>query len=161
MFMVTHEHSRRTLTLIYRREPMALQSLGATSAHFRRIAALPLSTRGSAFGDRAAPRWIRSVACFQHRVGSNAYRYRTSVRLYGSFVQRSRGAIDNPFVRLLPVSAFVIMCIGAFICYEAISSEIQSLRCRCLEHHLDFSMPMISVSWVTFNNTLLYENTLL
>ena len=40
----------------------------------------------------------------------------------GSFVKRSRlGAIDNPFVRLLPVvSAFVIMCIGAFICYEAI-----------------------------------------
>jgi ABC-type nickel/cobalt efflux system permease component RcnA len=41
----------------------------------------------------------------------------------GSFVKRSRlGAIDNPFVRLLPVvSAFVIMCIGAFICYEAIT----------------------------------------
>lgn len=40
----------------------------------------------------------------------------------GSFVKRSRlGAIDNPFVRFLPiVSAFVIMCIGAFICYEAI-----------------------------------------
>jgi len=31
---------------------------------------------------------IRSACCrFQHRVGSNAYRYRTSVRLYGSFVQ--------------------------------------------------------------------------
>lgn len=41
----------------------------------------------------------------------------------GSFVKRSRlGAIDNPLVRLLPVvSAFVIMCIGAFICYEAIA----------------------------------------
>lgn len=40
----------------------------------------------------------------------------------GSFVKHSRlGAIDNPFVRLLPVvSAFVIMCIGAFICYEEI-----------------------------------------
>lgn len=41
----------------------------------------------------------------------------------GGFVKRSRlGAIDNPLVRLLPVvSAFVIMCIGALICYEAIA----------------------------------------
>ena len=41
----------------------------------------------------------------------------------GGFVKRSRlGTIDNPLVRLLPVvSAFVIMCLGAFICYEAIA----------------------------------------
>ncbi len=41
----------------------------------------------------------------------------------GGFVKRSRlGAIDNPLVRLLPTaSAFIIMCLGALICYEAIA----------------------------------------
>ncbi len=42
----------------------------------------------------------------------------------GGFIQRSRlGKIDNRLVRLLPVaSAFVIMCLGAVICYEAVAS---------------------------------------
>lgn len=41
----------------------------------------------------------------------------------GGVIKRSRlGGIDNPVVRLLPVaSAFVIMCLGALICYEAIA----------------------------------------
>jgi len=41
----------------------------------------------------------------------------------GGFLKHSRlGAIDNPLVRVLPVfSAFVIMCLGALICYEAIA----------------------------------------
>lgn len=41
----------------------------------------------------------------------------------GGFIKRSKlGAIENPLVRLLPVaSAFVIMCIGALICYQAIA----------------------------------------
>lgn len=41
----------------------------------------------------------------------------------GGVIKRSRlGTIDNPLVRLLPVaSAFVIMCLGALICYEAIA----------------------------------------
>lgn len=42
----------------------------------------------------------------------------------GGFIKRSRlGKIDNRLVRLLPVaSAFVIMCLGAVICYEAVAS---------------------------------------
>ena len=42
----------------------------------------------------------------------------------GNFIKRSRiGSIDNSFVRMLPIaSAFVIMCLGALICYRAIAS---------------------------------------
>ena len=41
----------------------------------------------------------------------------------GGFIKRSKlGAMDNALVRLLPVvSAFVILCLGALICYETVA----------------------------------------